>query len=83
MRTGKAEYPEDIAHSLAAEHMAQHGRQLPVPPQELPRRARSVYFQIDRHSEQWAQVEKGYNLSLYWDSAPDDLKTELMVVGRT
>ena len=56
---------------------------LPVPPQELPRRARSVYFRIDHHSEQWAQVEKGHNLSLYWDSAPDDLKTELMVVGRT
>ncbi|SPD75704.1 Type VI secretion protein, VC_A0114 family [uncultured Desulfobacterium sp.] len=56
---------------------------LPVPPQELPRRARSIYFQIDHHNEQWAQVEKGHNLSLYWDLAPDDLKTELMVVGRT
>ncbi len=55
---------------------------LPVPPQELPRRAHSVYFQIDHHTEQWAQVENGRNLALYWDAAPEDLKVELMIVGR-
>ena len=53
-----------------------------VPPQELPRRARSVYFQIDHHSKQWAQIEKDRNMSLYWDAAPEDFKVELMVVGR-
>lgn len=56
---------------------------LQVPPQELPRRARSVYFQIDHHSDQWAQVQKAHNLALYWDAAPEDLKVELMVVGRS
>ena len=56
---------------------------LPVPPQELPRRARSVYFQIDHHSDQWVQVERGHNIALYWDAAPEDLKAELMVVGRS
>jgi type VI secretion system protein ImpJ len=56
---------------------------LPVPPQELPRRARSVYFRIDHHSDQWAQAEKTNNLALYWDAAPEDLKVELMVVGRS
>jgi type VI secretion system protein ImpJ len=56
---------------------------LPVPPQELPRRSKSVYFQIDHHGEQWAHVEKGNNLALYWDAAPEDLKVELMVVGRS
>ena len=56
---------------------------LPVPPQELPRRAHSVYFQVDLHNEQWAQVEKVNNIALYWDAAPEDLKAELMVVGRT
>ncbi|MBW2600817.1 MAG: type VI secretion system baseplate subunit TssK [Deltaproteobacteria bacterium] len=56
---------------------------LPVPPQELPRRVRSVYFQIDHHSDQWAQVQKANNLALYWDTAPEDLKVELMVVGRS
>jgi type VI secretion system protein ImpJ len=56
---------------------------LPVPPQELPRRAHSVYFRIDHHSDQWAQVERGRNIALYWDAAPEDLKVELMVVGRS
>lgn len=55
---------------------------LSVPPQELPRRARAVYFQIDHHSDQWAQAEKANNIALYWDNSPEDLKVELMVVGR-
>jgi type VI secretion system protein ImpJ len=56
---------------------------LAVPPQELPRRARGVYFQVDHHSDQWAQVQKANNVALYWDAAPEDLKIELMVVGRS
>ncbi|MBI4848461.1 MAG: type VI secretion system baseplate subunit TssK [Nitrospirae bacterium] len=55
---------------------------LPVPPQELPRRANSIYFAIDHHSDQWALVTRGHNLALYWDNAPEDLGAELMVVGR-
>jgi len=56
---------------------------LPVPPQELPRRANSLYFSVDHHGEQWAGVEKGRNLAFYWDDAPEDLEAELMVVGRS
>jgi type VI secretion system protein ImpJ len=56
---------------------------LSEPPQELPRRARAIYCQVDHHSDQWAQVQQGHNIALYWDTAPEDLKTELMVVGRT
>ncbi len=55
---------------------------LPVPPQELPRRASCLYFQIDHHGEPWGFVQKGRNIALYWDAAPDDLDVELMVVGR-
>jgi type VI secretion system protein ImpJ len=55
---------------------------LPVPPQELPRRTRSIYFQVNHHSDYWVQVEKTRNLAIYWDTAPDDLKVELMVVGK-
>jgi type VI secretion system protein ImpJ len=51
-------------------------------PQELPRRANTLYFQVDHHGEQWQHVQKGNNMALYWDSAPDDLKAELMIVGR-
>jgi len=56
---------------------------LSAPPQELPRRARAIYCQVDHHSDQWAQVQQGHNIALYWDTAPEDLKIELMVVGRT
>lgn len=55
---------------------------LQVPPQELPRRAHTVYFAVDSHSDQWALVEKSRNIALYWDNAPDDLEVELMVVQR-
>ncbi|MCB2147277.1 MAG: type VI secretion system baseplate subunit TssK [Deltaproteobacteria bacterium] len=56
---------------------------LQTPPQELPRRANTLYFQIDHHGEPWAQVQQGKNLALYWDAAPEDLKAELMAVGRS
>jgi type VI secretion system protein ImpJ len=55
---------------------------LPVPPQELPRRANSIYFAVDHHSDQWALVQKGNNIALYWDDAPEDMEVELMVVGK-
>lgn len=55
---------------------------LPVAPQELPRRVNCLYFKIDHHSDPWANVQQAKNLALYWDSAPEDLKVELMVVGR-
>ena len=52
-----------------------------VPPQELPRRANTLYFLIDSRNEQWTAVEQGSNIALYWDAAPEDLEAELMVVG--
>lgn len=55
---------------------------LKTPPQELPRRANSLYFAVDHHSEQWALVARGRNIALYCDSAPEDMKVELMVVSR-
>ncbi len=68
-----------IARSLSGvgmEHLAQV-------PQELPRRAHALYFQVDHHSDQWAQVQKSKNIALYWDAAPEDLKVELMAAGRS
>jgi len=56
---------------------------LPVPPQELPRRSHCLYFQVNHHSDQWANVVSSKNIGLYWDNAPDDFKAELMVVGRS
>ncbi len=53
------------------------------PPQELPRRAGALYFQVDHNHDQWSGIAKGRNIALFWDSAPGDLKVELMVVGRS
>lgn len=53
-----------------------------VPPQELPRRPRTLYFAVDHHHDQWNMVAKGYNIALYWDSAPADLEVELMVLEK-
>jgi type VI secretion system protein ImpJ len=61
---------------IGCEHLA-------TPPQELPRRAFTLYFALDNHSEQWSLVEKGNNIALYWDNAPEDLEVELMIVGRS
>ena len=55
---------------------------LPVPPQELPRRAHSLYYAVDHHGEHWARVRKGNNVVFYWDNAPKDLEVELMVISR-
>jgi type VI secretion system protein ImpJ len=55
---------------------------LGTPPQELPRRGNVLYFAIDAHHEQWANVKKERSLAFSWDGAPDSLKVELMAVGR-
>ena len=68
-----------IARSLSGAGL----EHLPTVPQELPRRAHALYFQIDHHSDQWAQIQKGKNIALYWDAAPEDLKIEIMAVGRS
>jgi type VI secretion system protein ImpJ len=56
---------------------------LATPPQELPRRSRSLYFQLDHQSDHWGRVQKGRNVALFWDAAPADMKLELMVVARS
>ena len=77
--SSKESLPLLIARALPGIKMSH----LSEPPQELPRRARAIYCQIDHHSDQWAQVQQGHNIALYWDTAPEDLKVELTVVGRT
>ena len=55
---------------------------LDTPPQELPRKLGSVYYQIDINSDLWQQVQRNRNIAIFWDSAPKDMKAELMIVGR-
>lgn len=82
---------ENIAKLSAREHLSVLvSRALPgigleylqVPPQELPRRANTVYFAVNHHDDQWAAVAKNHSLALHWNSAPEDIEIELMVVGR-
>lgn len=82
---------EDIAKLSSREHLnTLVSRSLPgiglqylqIPPQELPRRANTMYFAINHHDEQWAAVAKQYGLALFWNGAPADMEIELMVVGR-
>jgi type VI secretion system protein ImpJ len=77
--SSKESLPLLIARSLPGIKMAH----LSDPPQELPRIARAIYCQIDHHSDQWSKVQQGRNIALHWDTAPEDLKVELMVVGRS
>ncbi len=55
---------------------------LESPPQELPRKLGSVYYQIDITSDLWQHVQKNRNIAIFWDTAPRDLKAELMIVTR-
>lgn len=52
------------------------------PPQELPQRVGSLYFQLDHHGELWERVQSSNNLAVFWDNAPQDIKVELMIVSR-
>jgi type VI secretion system protein ImpJ len=57
-------------------------KRLERPPQELPRRAGALYYQIDHNTDSFNSIIKGKNIALFWDSAPSDIKVELMVTGR-
>lgn len=77
--SSRAQLPILIARALSGLRL----EHLPVPPQELPRRAHCIYFQIDHHGDHWGLIEKGQNIAMYWDTAPEDLEVELMIVGRS
>ncbi len=55
---------------------------LATPPQELPRKTGAIYFQIDHNSKQWINVIEKNNIAIYWDTAPEDIKLELIVIKR-
>jgi len=55
---------------------------LSIPPQELPRKTGAIYFQIDHNSKQWINVIEKNNIAIYWDTAPEDIKLEFIVIKR-
>ncbi|MBT8490049.1 MAG: type VI secretion system baseplate subunit TssK [Deltaproteobacteria bacterium] len=54
-----------------------------VPPPGLPRRPNSFYFKIDHYGSQWSDVQRSQNISLYWDTAPDDLLADIVILRGT
>jgi type VI secretion system protein ImpJ len=51
-----------------------------VPPPGLPRRANSYYYRIDHSSPHWMDVVSVGAVALYWDTAPEDLIAEILVL---
>lgn len=51
-------------------------------PSGLPRSPNSHFFKIDRQSSQWQDVERSKNVSLYWDTAPEDLQAEIIILRK-
>lgn len=54
---------------------------LKTPPQELPRRTYTTYYQLDSYAPMWEKVKKHKDLAVYWKTAPQDVEIELMIIG--
>ncbi|MFW5836607.1 MAG: type VI secretion system baseplate subunit TssK [Desulfovibrionaceae bacterium] len=52
----------------------------PDPPTGLPKRGNTVYFKIDNTSPLWDDVERNGSIAMYWDTAPEDLVAQLVVL---
>ncbi|MFO7885093.1 MAG: type VI secretion system baseplate subunit TssK [Desulfobacteraceae bacterium] len=77
--SSREEMPLIIAKSLSGVKTTH----LSALPQELPSKTDTVYFQIDHHSKQWIAVKEKKNIALYWDTAPADIKVEMIVIKRS
>lgn len=53
---------------------------LQTPPNELPRRQDSVYFELDHHGEAWNAIREGRNVAIYFDNPPADIDVEILVI---
>ncbi len=53
---------------------------LSSPPPQLPKRAGCTYWRLDTAGDHWGAIQKGQNIAIYWDSAPQDVEISLMVV---
>lgn len=52
----------------------------PETPAGLPHTGNARYFKIDKDSGQWRDVENSNHVSLYWDTAPEDMTAEIVVL---
>jgi type VI secretion system protein ImpJ len=50
------------------------------PPQGLPQRPNTRYYRIEQISAAWETVEKEGELAMFWPTAPEDLRVEIVVL---
>jgi type VI secretion system protein ImpJ len=51
-----------------------------TPPAGLPKRAGTLYFQIDVKSALWADVVRNGSISMFWDSPPEGMAASIAVL---
>ncbi len=78
-KTGSAEQVEIFTEKALPGLSVKH---LMVQPEGVPRRPNASYFRIDRRDTVWETIEQEKNIVLLWDDAPNDLKVEIIVLGR-
>jgi type VI secretion system protein ImpJ len=55
-------------------------RYLENPPEELPRRAHSSYFELDHHGNLWRRIEQRQNIAVFCQLPPEKTEMQLMVI---
>jgi type VI secretion system protein ImpJ len=55
-------------------------RYLETPPEELPRRAHSSYFELDHHGSLWNRMEQRQNIAVFCQLPPEKAEMQLMVI---
>ncbi|MDQ5986619.1 MAG: hypothetical protein CSYNP_02349 [Syntrophus sp. SKADARSKE-3] len=56
--------------------------QVTVLPPGLPRRSDSLYFKLDRSSQEWSEIQKSANICVYWHDAPEETAAEIIIIRR-
>lgn len=55
-------------------------RYLETPPEELPRRAHCIYFELDHHGTLWNRIEQRRNIAVYCQLPPQESEMQLLVI---
>ena len=71
-----SELPNLIDHALPGIELIE----VLSPPQGLPQRPNTRYYRIEQMSSAWESVEKEGELAMFWPTAPEDLRAEIVVL---
>jgi type VI secretion system protein ImpJ len=55
-------------------------RYLEKPPEELPHRVHSSYFELDHHGNLWKRIEQRQNIAVFCQLPPEKTEMQLMVI---